>query len=539
MTRDHQVKTRRLAWRPLLALIPVAAWLLSGAIGCNRKAPAPGPGAAAAGSGISRDGSGGVSAGYGAEPDEPFDPIATNGAIFEGWPEPELVLVFSGGQHGYLEPCGCAGLENQKGGTARRHTFLKSLADRGWDVVLLDAGDQVRRRGRQALAKFGATRRALAGMGYDAAALGLGDFSSLAADTTDELWLELMEKEMNGRFVLSNASIAELADDLKPYLVVERAGRKIGVAAVIGEEYQKELGPPAVFSSPAESLPPTIEALEAEECDLLVLLAQTTWEEAQELAAQYPQFDYIATATPGEPRLDLQSVEDSPTEIVDLGEKGMFLGVVGLFDDEETPVRYQRVPLDSRFADSPEMKEIFASYQHELESLGFDGLGLLPAIIHPRSEFGLTHGQFAGSASCRECHPTAYGIWSGTKHAHATESLEKANPPRTHDPECLSCHVTGWSPQEYQPFRTGFENLASTPTLVGNGCENCHGPAQAHVDAEQPGVRAEDRDALRELLRLTAAEAKAGLCQTCHDHDNSPEFDFETYWPKVKHAGKR
>ena len=26
-------------------------------------------------------------------------------------------------------------------------------------------------------------------------------------------------------------------------------------------------------------------------------------------------------------------------------------------------------------------------------------------------------------------------------------------------------------------------------------------------------------------------------CMTCHDLDNSPDFDFQAYWPKVKHEG--
>jgi hypothetical protein len=27
-------------------------------------------------------------------------------------------------------------------------------------------------------------------------------------------------------------------------------------------------------------------------------------------------------------------------------------------------------------------------------------------------------------------------------------------------------------------------------------------------------------------------------CMQCHDLDNSPDFDFQAYWPKVKHVGK-
>ena len=28
------------------------------------------------------------------------------------------------------------------------------------------------------------------------------------------------------------------------------------------------------------------------------------------------------------------------------------------------------------------------------------------------------------------------------------------------------------------------------------------------------------------------------MCMECHDIDNSPDFDFQVYWPKVEHTGK-
>ncbi len=54
---------------------------------------------------------------------------------FDGWSTPSVVLLVTGQQHGYIEPCGCTKLANQKGGLARRHTLAKKnggarLADR-------------------------------------------------------------------------------------------------------------------------------------------------------------------------------------------------------------------------------------------------------------------------------------------------------------------------------------------------------------------------------------------------------------------------
>src|SRR5215813_492630 len=96
------------------------------------------------------------------------DPIAANGEIFVGWPKPDVALVFSGEQNGYLEPCGCAGLENQKGGLKRRFTFLKQLRDKGWDVVAMDLGGMESGTGIQAGFKIDFSYRALTKMGYAA-----------------------------------------------------------------------------------------------------------------------------------------------------------------------------------------------------------------------------------------------------------------------------------------------------------------------------------------------------------------------------------
>ena len=98
----------------------------------------------------------------------PIDPVAVNGEIFVGWPKPDVALLFSGEHDGYLEPCGCAGLQNQKGGLKRRHTLIKELAAKGWPVVPLDLGGLTKRYGIQAELKFDHTLKALGELGYQA-----------------------------------------------------------------------------------------------------------------------------------------------------------------------------------------------------------------------------------------------------------------------------------------------------------------------------------------------------------------------------------
>lgn len=98
-----------------------------------------------------------------------------NQTIAVDWPMPQAVLFVSGQQHGYIEPCGCTGLENQKGGLIRRDTLLKDLRKHGWEIIPVDVGNQVRRIGRQPELKFQSTVEAFRTMGYRAAALGIDD----------------------------------------------------------------------------------------------------------------------------------------------------------------------------------------------------------------------------------------------------------------------------------------------------------------------------------------------------------------------------
>ena len=103
----------------------------------------------------------------------------------------------------------------------------------------------------------------------------------------------------------------------------------------------------------------------------------------------------------------------------------------------------------------------------------------------------------------------------------------------THDgTACAECHagqVDGY--------------MQTAHRAAGIGCESCHGPGSAHVDAENGDIDVTDAELtkLREEMRLTLAEAKQTKCFECHDLDNSPDFQkpgaFDEYWEQVKHAG--
>ena len=90
--------------------------------------------------------------------------------LFREWGKPDLVLVLSAQQHGYLLPCGCS--RPQIGGLERRYNFLQTLKARGWPVVPVDVGDVAQRSGPQALLQYKTAMEARQQLGYLAVGLG-------------------------------------------------------------------------------------------------------------------------------------------------------------------------------------------------------------------------------------------------------------------------------------------------------------------------------------------------------------------------------
>ena len=472
----------------------------------------------------------------GGDPVGATSPDPAHDAEWKQWPAPAATLVVTGRQHGYIEPCGCTGLSNQKGGLSRKMSLISELRDRGWDVAPLDVGNQVRRFGRQPEIKFQTTVEGMKTIGYQAIGLGPDDLRL----SFNEL-LPVVAHDINRPSVFVSANV-NMFEQTSRFLVLEVGGKKVGVTGVLGSEQRERVQSDEIeLSDASEALAAVLPELTAQSCDLYLLLAHASIAESQELARKFSEFDVVVTAGgAGEPTRLAEPIEGSSAVLVQVGTKGMYAGVIGIYDDQEQPLRYERVALDARWQDSPEMLDLLAAYQYQLEVQGLEGLGLRP-VRHP------TGREFVGSATCGECHTQAFEVWEGTPHAHATETLvhppERYEVARHVDPECLSCHVTGWSPQGYFPYVGGYLDLNASSMLHGNGCENCHGPGSQHVATQNGDIEATDDD-LRRLqaeMRITYDDAEQ-KCLECHDLDNSPDFHepgaFARYWEEVKHEGK-
>ena len=487
-----------------------------------------------------------------------FDPVKENGPIFVDWPKPKLALVITGRQDGYMEPCGCAGLERMKGGMSRRHTLFRTLrdygwrfpakgskdqgsaptpGDQGWPTVGLDVGGIAKGFGRQPELKFQFMIEGMRKMGYGAIGLGWAD---LQLPTGEVLADTAPVNNQPSPFVSANVGLFVFDEStLAQTRIITSGEKRVGVTSVLGKGYQNRINNASVLMVDPETALAKMVPVLKKNAETLVLLAHASKEESIALARQFPDFDFVVTAGgPAEPPAQPEKIKGGKTWLIEVGEKGMYAVVLGLFDDPRQPVRYQRVPLDSRFDSSRDMLTIMAVYQDQLKRLGLEGLGIRP-LPHPLAE---VNGRFVGNEKCKACHEESYRVWKKSGHAKAYASLIQAAPPRNFDPECVSCHVVGWHPTKFFPYKSGYLSIQETPKLINVGCEDCHGPGENHLAAEANGDTVA-RDKLRKAMALTKEEAsdpnsKRQNCYSCHDGDNSPEFDFKRYWPHVEHHEK-
>jgi hypothetical protein len=445
-------------------------------------------------------------------------------AFLDGWNAPRALLVFTGEQHGYVEPCGCS--LKQLGGVSRRADFFRQITERGWPLLACDLGGLVNRPTRkQGKLKLQLSLHTLKDMHYSAVVPGPEELRN---------GIELITYEERPPFVACNVVLGGDRDlgVIVPQTIVEVGGVKVGVTGLLGKSFMPELnsqieaGEVEVLD-PIESLREQLAVLEQSQPDVRVLLLHAPPSEARQIAAEFSDFDVIvATHGPEDP--NPQPSRQGKTLWVWPGQKGKFLGVVGVFGEQgQLSLQYEPVALDEdRFRDTPHMRDHMRHYQELLELQKL--VSQEPSIEHPRNAAERETNDFVGAETCGECHTKAYAHWKTTGHARGTISIQQGRAgqegdyiSRIHDAECVACHVTGWDPREVVRYRSGWVDEDTTPHLAGG----------------DPAVSQADADHWRNFAQLSI-DTSLDLCVRCHDGDNDPHFNkasFPKYWDKIKH----
>lgn len=474
--------------------------------------------------------------------------------LFAGWPanrKPDVVLLLTGQQHGYLEPCGCS--EPQFGGLPRRYNFLQSLTkERGWPVVAVDLGDVAQRSGPQSLLKYYYSMKAMDRLGY--AAVGIGE---------NEMRIPLAQAL--GEYALNNETPAVVCANLldadvkfpqqtRKFAVSDCQGKapKVGVVSVVGPTVAKKVQDPDVRFGPSGKMLREVldgEAFGKEAPELRVLLYQGTMQEAKACAAHFPEFQAVLCLD-AEEEPSGKAEKEGDAVVVAVGHKGRCVGALGAYRtgnaDKPFDLFYQMVRLGPEY-ETPAGKEagnpvmaLMEEYSQEVKRGNY--VERYPRQRHP-VQLAFPRATYVGSERCADCHQKAHDVWEHSPHASAYDKLVKARNPslRQFDGECVTCHVTGFK------YQGGFASEARTPHLKDNGCENCHGPGSLHADDK--ALRHD-----KQLLALmnpykapaneTAEEKERRFdridrtCMECHDIDNDVNWTkvpFKEKWEKIMH----
>ena len=188
-------------------------------------------------------------------------PSGPGSGLFRNWPKPDVAVVLSGEQHGYLQPCGCS--EPQKGGLPRRFNMIQSLRQRGWPVVAGDLGDIAQGSGphtviKQTLLKYRKSMEALRLLDYSGVGIGANEMSA-----------SLPLLQALGEYALNERSPRVLSANLKdkeknfPEMVgstIVTAGKdgapRVGFVGIVGPSVAKRSqDPDARFDSEDKVLP--------------------------------------------------------------------------------------------------------------------------------------------------------------------------------------------------------------------------------------------------------------------------------------------
>ena len=392
---------------------------------------------------------------------------------------------------------------------------------------------------------------------------------------------------------------------MRPYEIVEAKNLKIGVISMMGPDFRrrdKELEKEKYANNLAE-LPRALKAFADAGVEIGVILhheypavaanldplkqREQVENKRRERALECAKFCaderkknpkipaiqliVILTDEPEPPAL-LKSLDPKlPTQTIEIGHKGKYVGLIGVYKDGKGyRLQHQNVLMSPDWLSKPvEEKDnpviaLMEKYNQQLKQVAM--LDQYPRSPHSnqlpaQGQKGL-RATYVGSESCKKCHEHAFKVWDKTEHSFATKTLEGAVQPagRQYDPECMKCHTTGFKhPGGYNDPITDLVNWPAAPgakpgagmlqqhnkDLRGVGCESCHGPASEHV--KNPGNKVlqaqinpyRPTDAERKLegqpnnpqfqqLFNTRMRALGTFCMKCHDLENDVNWPLDT-----------
>lgn len=423
-----------------------------------------------------------------------------------------VAVIVTGDDNGYLKPCECT--NGMLGGLPRRLSLLQAL-ERKAEAQLLLSNGHVNSSHKEHPVEAILAEATLAHdrMKFETMLIAMNEMGYKAMNVSPwELKLgrqALIAIQNDVKFPLLGTNL-RLKEEPKLALArgvkVPWPGGEALVVGVIGFSQQKLLGEVDANAELDEPLAAIREAQKELGPGLpLIVLAQMSAEEGRELAGQLPELVLLALpGAAGSAESNPEALSKSKPLLFTTGADGKYLAAWYLVKGAELGATFDAPAVESTYFDHPDIVAPFEIFKQRMqaESLLTHFYGKKP------TEQGRT---FVGSSECSNCHPMAVEKLADSRHMHAWQTLiDKGH---TFDPDCVGCHVTGYT------YKTGFAGEETTPSLINVTCEECHGPGSLHVQAPEKPYNIQKRE-----------------CEECHNSEHSPKFRKSIYLSKIKHG---
>lgn len=414
---------------------------------------------------------------------------------------PTMPVFSTGDQGGEVASCGCP--KADYGGTTRKAAFFDTLRASGWEFLLVDGGDMTPfgDLDPQGRLKAETLARSMATQGYHAIMLGDHDLAP-GPDYVRRLagWL--------GQPILATNYTLPEGIHTERSRVVTVQGRKVGILGFLDPGLAKHAAP-WVTVEPWESAKAEVMALR-KRAEVVVALAHapdTTT--VKRLVKLYPDIDLVIGSHEGKTAQVLNRVGKS--YVIGSMAKGRYLTRVEIAFKETGGVDRMTsafLPVVETWGRRADVDTLLSAYYRNVRELTVSK----EYLAHRQATLIDPPVAFVGNEACVSCHKAQAAQWKTTLHSHARQTL--VDKEKDHDPECQPCHTTGFG------MKTGFVAPSLTPDRWDVGCESCHGGGALHVKDPQASGYGKTSEA---------------TCLGCHTSDNSPDFDYATYRPKITH----
>jgi hypothetical protein len=421
----------------------------------------------------------------------------------------DLPVYFTCDTRGRLEPCGC--FAGQFGGLTRLKTVLDAEAPAG--ALRVDAGDAIGGHEDYDLLEYRYVLRAFAAMNYDALNVGGREAQFSAA--------QLREIKQTSPVPIVSANLLDKTSRrpiFDGYRIVQRGAFRIAILGVLDpHSLDEKTGDGLAVGDMETAIEHSLAELRGK-ADLIVLLAFTDEATLARLAQQFYECQVILGGKVSQPAQELRRENRSLVYFVT--NESRALGILRLQLAKDAPLQVTASEirlLHDQIPQNQSFRDLMKNYREEVRRtrLAVDDPNYLSADTVPGVR---TAASYVGSERCLACHTSAAAVWAASAHAHAYETLVRRGADA--DPKCIGCHTVGFG----NP--SGYRREFGAAKLVDVGCESCHGPGSLHV-------REKNGDA---TINFTYRPLDAGDCRKCHYGEFSRRFDWDQFWPLIRHG---